>query len=219
MALTWRASIIPWLPSRLLDISRSLHDATAAWPGDVPFSYTLGMKIAKGASVNVGSITTSLHTATHCDAPYHFSASGITVEQIPLDTFVGPAWVVDVSKCLNNWLTALDVLPTDAERVLFYTGGWPDSSTFPETIPVMSLEVVEALAARSVRLIGVDLPSVDPLDSKELPVHHALGQVGITIVEGLWLEGIRPGRYKLLAAPLKLMGTDGSPMRALLECL
>jgi arylformamidase len=208
---------MPSSPSRYIDISRPLSPDTACWPGDVPYSFSLGAKIADGASVNVGSITTSLHTATHCDAPFHYKDAGMTVDHIPLDIFLGPAWVVDVRHCLHDWRLALTDLPDQVERLLFHTGGWHDTAHFPEGIPVMSLEVVEWMQSRGVKLVGLDLPSVDELDSKDLPIHHALGRAGITIVEGLWLEGVVGGEYKLLAAPLKLMGTDGALLRAVLE--
>ena len=203
----------PWI-----DISRPLSPQTACWPGDVPYAFSLGWKISDGASVNVGSITISVHTATHCDAPFHFDADGVTVDHIPLEVFLGPAWVIDVRHCLDDWLAALQPLSDQTiTRVLFHTGGWQDTSHFPVQIPVMQPQTIEWLAAYGVKLIGVDLPSVDELDSKELPNHHALGRAGITIVEGLWLEDVRAGEYELVAAPSKMMGTDGSPLRALLK--
>lgn len=201
----------------LIDISRPLAAGTACWPGDVPFSFRLGWTIAGGASVNVGAIESSVHTATHCDAPFHFDNSGDTVERLPPDTFIGPALVVDVRNTAR-WgerLAHLDL--SGIPRVLFHTGGWPDTTRFPETIPVMEPGLPDRLADRDVRLIGVDLPSVDPLDSKTLDNHHALGRRGITIVEGLWLDGVPEGRYELIALPLKIVGADGSPLRAVLR--
>jgi arylformamidase len=201
----------------LIDISRPLAADTACWPGDVPFAFRLGATIAGGASVNVGSIQTSVHTATHCDAPFHFDDRYVTVERMVLDKFVGPAWVVDV-RGASRWRDRLEGLDfTDTRRVLFHTGGWPDTTRFPELIPVMEPELPEWLAERAVWLIGVDLPSVDPLDSKTLDIHHALGEYGITIIEGLWLERVPAGRYELIALPLKLVGADGSPVRAVLR--
>jgi arylformamidase len=202
----------PWI-----DISRPLAPGTACWPGDVPYQFTLGWKMADGASVNVGAITTSVHTATHCDAPFHYQRDGMTVDQIPLSVFMGEAWVVDVRHCLDHWLSAMSTLPAMVKRVLFHTGGWPDTTRFPERIPVMQPEVVTWMHQRGVVLAGFDLPSVDELDSKTLPIHHALGAAGITIVEGLCLEGVAAGRYELMAAPLKLVGTDGAPLRALIK--
>ena len=81
----------------------------------------------------------------------------------------------------------------------------------------MELDLPAWLGNRGVRLIGVDLPSVDPLDSKTLDNHHALGRAGIMIIEGLWLEDVPEGRYELVALPLKIVGADGSPMRAVLR--
>jgi arylformamidase len=203
----------------LIDISRPLAGDTACWPGDVPFAFRLGWTIANGASVNVGSIATSIHTATHCDAPFHYDNSGATVDQLPLDVFVGPARVVDV-RGSSRWQDRLAHLDfSETPRVLFHTGGWPDTTRFPETIPVMEPTLPDWLADRGVRLIGVDLPSVDLLDSKTLDVHHALGRRGIVIVEGLWLNETPEGRYELTALPLRIVGADGSPLRAILHLL
>jgi arylformamidase len=207
---------MPALPD-LIDISRPLVAGTACWPGDVPFAFRLGWTIAAGASVNVGAIESSVHTATHCDAPFHFDDAGATADRLPLDAFVGPAWIVDV-RGYSRWrerLNSFDLSTTP--RILFRTGGWPDTSRFPDSIPVMEPDLPVWLGDRGVRLIGVDLPSVDPLDSKTLDNHHALGRAGITIVEGLWLEEVPEGRYELLALPLKILGADGSPMRAVLR--
>ncbi len=200
-----------------LDISRPLVAGTACWPGDVPFSFRLGWTIAAGASVNVGAIETSVHTATHCDAPFHYDDQGATIERLPPDLFIGPAWVVDV-RGATRWgdrLTGVDLSGTP--RVLFHTGGWPDTSKFPERIPVMESELPDWLADRGVRLIGVDLPSVDELDSKALANHQGLGRRGITIVEGLWLDHIFVGRYEFIGLPLPIVGADGSPIRAVLR--
>ena len=201
----------------LIDVSRPLTAGTACWPGDVPFAFRLGWTIAGGASVNVGAIESSVHTATHCDAPFHYDDRGPTVDRVPLDVFLGPAWVVDV-RGTANWRAHLSGLDfTETPRVLFHTGGWPDTTTFPGAIPVMEPDLPDWLADRGVKLIGVDLPSVDDLDSKTLPIHHAIGRRGITIVEGLWLEGVPAGRYEFVGLPLKLIGADGSPMRAVLR--
>jgi arylformamidase len=202
--------------TRVIDVSRPLAADTACWPGDTPFSFRLAWKIADGASVNVGAVQTSVHTATHCDAPFHYDAAGPTVEQIPPETFLGPCWVVDV-RGARRWGSRLEELDfTGVRRVLFRTGGWPDSARFPEQIPVMEPDLPAWLAEQGVILIGVDLPSVDELDSKTLDNHHALGRAGITIVEGLWLDGVADGRYEFAGLPLKIVGADGSPLRAVL---
>lgn len=202
--------------SRIIDISRPLTADTACWPGDTPFAFRLAWKIADGASVNVGSVTSSVHTATHCDAPFHYDDDGPTVDQLPAGVFVGPCWVVDV-RGAKRWGSRLEELDfTDTPRVLFHTGGWPDTSHFPDRVPVMEPDLPAWLADFGVVLIGVDLPSVDELDSKTLDNHHALGRAGITIVEGLWLDGVPDGRYEFVGLPLKIIGADGAPLRAVL---
>ncbi len=202
---------------RLIDISRPLAATTACWPGDVPFRFRLGWRIKDGASVNVGAIETSIHAATHCDAPYHFDDAGVSVDQLALEPFLGPTWVVDVRGC-QRWRERLERLDfRQTPRVLFRTDGWLDSTTFPDSIPVMEPDLPNWLAQRGVVLIGVDVPSVDPLDSKTLDNHHALGRGGIVIVESLWLQDVPEGRYELIALPLKILGADGSPLRAALR--
>jgi len=202
--------------TRVIDVSRPLAADTACWPGDTPFSFRLAWRIADGASVNVGAVGTSVHTATHCDAPFHYDDAGPTVDRIPPETFLGPCWVADV-RGAPRWRSRLEELDfTDTPRVLFRTGGWPDTTRFPDRIPVMEPELPAWLAEQGVVLIGVDLPSVDELDSKTLDNHHALGRAGITIVEGLWLDGVPAGRYEFVGLPLRLVGADGSPLRAVL---
>jgi arylformamidase len=80
-------------------------------------------------------------------------------------------------------------------------------------------EVVDWLKEQGTRLLGLDLPSVDQLDSKDLPIHHALGNADITIVEGLWLEGVPEGQYEFFAAPIKFIGTDGALLRAVIRAM
>ena len=201
----------------LIDISRPLSAGTACWPGDVPFSFRLGWKIADGASVNVGAIETSVHTATHCDAPFHFDDAGATVDAIPLDVFVGPCWVVDVRDCLDNWERKLTWHHAFTPRILFRTSRWPETARFPDRIPSMTTDFVFRLWKDGIKLVGVDLPSVDPLDSKTLDVHHAHRRHGITNLERLWLEDVPEGRYELNALPLRIAGADGSPVRAVLR--
>jgi arylformamidase len=204
----------------IYDISRTLSAGTPCWPGDVPFAFRFSGKIRDGATVNVGAIESSVHNGTHCDAPFHYDDAGLTIERIAITTFVGPAYLVDVRNCLEDWswpLRRLDFSQTP--RILFRTDAWLASEQFPDHIPTMAQSMPDWLGQRGVILVGVDLPSVDALDSKTLDNHHALGKNGITILEGLWLDQVPEGRYELIAPPLKIKGADGSPMRALLRSL
>lgn len=116
----------------IYDISRLLNANTPTWPGDTPFSYNLTWSQEETGSVNVGQITTSCHTATHVDAPFHFKDSGMTIEQLPLELFVGDALVVDVTtkgEITPKDFDGLDL--SEVRRVLLKTETWTDD-VFPE---------------------------------------------------------------------------------------
>ena len=202
----------------LYDITLPLSAAIAEWPGDTPYSLTRNLALTKGDSVNLSSIGMSVHNGTHTDAPYHFSDTGNTAETLDLSAYIGPAIVVDVSgKPLISLEDLASIDLSSAPRVLFKTSAWQDHSHFPDHIPVLAPEVPAYLHAQGAVLAGFDVPSVDALDSKTLPNHHALGKYGIAILESLLLADVPPGIYELLALPLKLVGADGAPVRAVLR--
>ncbi|MGD6872397.1 arylformamidase [Sutcliffiella horikoshii] len=203
---------------RMYDISRPLSEDTPTWPGDTPFHYQVNWSKQHTGSVNVGSIKMSVHTATHVDAPYHFDDKGKRLDELDLSVFKGPAVVVDVRghhKIERKHVEKV-IGQHHAKRILFRTDAWEKEGEFPEQIPTLSLGVVELLRDMEVPLIGVDLPSVDVLDSKELNIHHSLHQANICILEGIDLRDIQEGEYELIALPLKIKGADGCPVRAVL---
>jgi arylformamidase len=200
---------------RTYDISLQLQPKLAGWPGDTPFQLQWTCRKAGGATVNLSEIRLSVHSGTHCDAPYHFVDEGQTIEKLALEPFWGRAQVVDVRG--HALIRPEDLGEIDAPRVLLRTDAWTDFTRFPETIPVMAPDLPPWLAARGVILIGVDVPSVDALDSKDLPNHHALGRRSITILESVTLVDVPAGAYELCALPLKIVGADGAPVRALLR--
>lgn len=204
----------------IYDVTSPLSAALAGWPGDAPYRFAWTCTKAGGASVNVGQLSCSIHSGTHIDAPYHFDDAGVTTERLPLAPYLGPARLVDVagrSPIRRADLAGVDFAGTP--RLLLRTRAWTDRNSFPEAIPVLEEDVPAWLAERGVILLGLDVPSVDVLDSKTLPVHHALGRHGIAILESLELSAVPEGVYELIALPLKLVGADGSPVRAVLRTL
>jgi arylformamidase len=203
----------------LIDITLPMSNTLAAWPGDTPCDFRLAWKMSQGASVNVGALTSSVHSGTHTDAPFHFLPGGKTIDQLDLTPYVGPAIVVDVRGRdvigMEDFSREVDYRATP--RVLLKTDSWRDITQFPDRIPVMASRVPTALQERGVILIGVDVPSVDALDSKDLPIHHEIGRCGIYILENLNLRDVSPGPYELIALPLKIVGADGAPVRAVLR--
>jgi len=191
---------------------------TAAWPGDEPFSCGWTLTKAQGASVNLGWAKTSPHVGTHVDAPYHYDDAGARVGGLALDAFVGPALVVDARGAAEldaRLLRGLDL--ARAPRVLFRTRERNDPGTFDRDFPLLTGDALQRLHDAGVRLVGIDAPSYDAFDSKDLPVHHALGQAGIANVENLVLDGVEAGPYELLAAPVRWVDMDAAPLRALLR--
>lgn len=178
---------------RVFDISRPVAPGIWVWPGDHPYRCGWTSRIADGASCNVGEVAMSCHTGTHVDAPYHFAADGATVEAIPLESCVGPAVVIPLARLAE----------ARAERVLVRAGGAaPTPAAFERLGPL--------------RLFGTDSPSVDSMDGNALDVHRALWRRGAVILEGLDLSAVPDGDYQLIALPIRLVGMDAAPVRAIL---
>lgn len=201
----------------IYDITIPVETGLAVWPGDTPYRFALGWKMSEGATVNVGAVTMSAHTGTHVDAPFHFAPDGPGVDTLTPSVFVGLVAVVDAT---GHTVIGRDVFAgvdfARTPRVLVRTGTWTDFSRFPETVPTLADDVPAFLGANGVLLFGVDVPSVDAIDSETLPLHHALAAQGITILESADLRTVPPGVYTLIALPLRLVGADASPVRAIL---
>ena len=200
------------------DITIPISPTLAVWPGDTKYKFDLGMSISGGDSVNVGAVTMSVHTGTHADAPSHFNDNGAGIDAVSLLAYIGPAVVVDVTGMKFIGLEAFDGLDLDkTPRVLLKTGAWTDYSVFPISIPTLTEEAAVFLASQGILLFGVDVPSVDVLDSKTLPIHHLLNSANIRILESVNLHNVPPGVYELIALPLPFVEADGSPVRAILR--
>jgi len=204
----------------LYDITRTISANTHPWPGDTPYSVEAVMTKAGGSSVNLMTMTTTCHIGTHADAYYHFADDGQHPAEMPLDAYIGRARVVTVTKrdgaLLPEDFAHVDL--TGGERLLIHShvSDLPDDQ-WPEQIPYLSVELIAHLAEHNYRLIGLDSPSVDALDSKELPCHHALRKHGMVNLEHLLLRDVPDGDYELIALPLKLDQACGSPVRAVLR--
>ncbi|OAS82120.1 MULTISPECIES: arylformamidase [Metabacillus] len=198
-----------------IDISQPLREDIAHWPGDTPFSYEVVFRKSETGSVNIGKMVTSLHTGTHIDAPFHFLENGTRVTDLDINIFIGPCLVIDVSQ---HELIDVEVLKKfeikGSKRILLRTSARRDLTVFPKKIPLLTLEAIDYLKNQDITLIGIDLPSVDQIDSKELPIHHRIYKHGIYILENVLLDHIKPGKYELSALPLPIEYADGSLVRA-----
>lgn len=205
-----------------IDVSRAVTDGMPVWPGDPPWRYRLASTFEGGAPVNVGEVRGTTHAGTHADAPFHVDPAGAGIDALPLEAFAGPADVVDVSGREGlihheEIEAALAAAGTGGpERLLLRTGcDW--SAGFPTTCRGLAPGAATWCRERGLKLVGTDAPSVDPLDSDTLDAHRVLVGSGVAIVESLALAGIEPGRYELVAFPLRWIGADASPVRAALR--
>lgn len=204
----------------IYDISPLVDASIAVWPGDTPYAATDLLRLEDGASVHLSTIRLSCHTGAHADAPCHYLPGASGIDAVPLLRYLGPCVLADVRP------KDLRIRPRDlpggfpAEpRVLLRSRPTNDRTVFPGEFACLTVELIEHLAHRGVVLIGVDTPSVDPFDSKDLPCHKALHRHGIANLESLDLSGVPEGRYELIALPLRLRGRDASPVRAVLRTL
>ena len=204
----------------IYDISPPIDPALKVWPGDTPPSREVLLDMQKGANLTLSSLHATVHLGAHTDAPSHYGADAPSIDQRSLELYLGPCQVMRVTVARNERiLPAILTGPPAAERILFATGTFPDPTEFNEDFAALSPELIDHLQAGGVRLVGLDTPSVDPFASKDLPAHHACLRHDIGILEGVVLDGVPEGVYELIALPLRLVGYDGSPVRAILRDL
>jgi arylformamidase len=203
----------------IYDISQTIREGIAVWPGDRKFRRQWNLRLERGQSCNLSAVTMSLHTGTHIDAPYHFDDAGSDIASLALKHYAGPARVVtmNIERCISAG--DLAVLSWDrVERILFKTrpDGLSDTH-FDSRFVYLTKDAAEFLGERDILLVGTDAPSVDAFDSKTMETHKALLRHGTAILEGARLNQVPDGDYELICLPLKLAGADGSPVRAVLR--
>jgi arylformamidase len=194
----------------IIDISVPLRTGMVTYPGDPEVRLERVKAIADGDPANISKLDLGVHSGTHVDAPLHFIDGAAGTDELPLDVLNGPCEVVAVTALDES---AVGAVPEGAERVLFKTPNselWAQD-TFPQAFERFDGAAARALAERGVRLVGVDYLSVGDEDA-----HHALLGAGVVPVEGLDLRGVEPGSYELHCLPLRLVGSDGAPARAIL---
>ena len=206
---------------RVIDISMPLREGMPVYTNNPPFERPVTNVLGRdGSPVNQSKIVMGAHCGTHIDAPWHFEGDGYATDRVPLDHLVGPARVLhfpDVDRIERAALEALEW--AGVERVLFRTRNsehWLKSDAFDPNYCYISGPAARFLAERKLKLVGTDGLGVEQHGVKEFVTHHALLRNGITVLEGLWLADVPPGDYTLFCGPLRVVGGDGAPARALL---
>lgn len=202
------------------DISPPISPDTPAFPGDTLYAQHWTAEIGQGCPVNVAAITMSPHLGAHADAPLHYSCGASAIGHVALDPFLGPCRVIhaiDRGALIEpeHLAHAVADLPP---RVLIRTCLESPTAWSP-AFTAFAPETIAWLAAQGVRLVGIDTQSIDPADSKTLDSHQQLLAYDMRVLENLVLDAVAPGDYELIALPLKLVGADASPVRAVLRTL
>lgn len=206
---------------RIYDITVPISPEMPVWPGDPAVQIELVSKIEVGDNANVSHLSLSAHTGTHVDAPFHFLQEGVSLDQVPLDLFVGPAYVVEILGV--DLITARELanvgIPQDIERLLIKTRNselWVNGETeFKTEFVALSPDAAQFLVDHNIKLVGIDYLSIAPFKQSR-PTHQILLGNEVVILEGVDLSAVPSGNYMLYCLPLKLVGVDGAPARAIL---
>ncbi|MGE5601832.1 MAG: cyclase family protein [Nitrososphaerales archaeon] len=222
-------------PARLIDITLPFSERLPVWPGDAAVQISRSTGVAM-----VSELRMSSHVGTHVDAPAHFIPGGLTVDRLPLDLLIGPAYVAGIGGTSVITSQTLDGarIPAGVTRLLLNTSyahfelesrrkkhrtsqpnEAPESQPFDKNYVGLDASAAGWLLDRGVRLIGINTPSVDTFTSTEFPVHQILLINRVIIVENLQLRDVKTGRYRLICLPLAYEGGDGAPVRAVLETI
>ena len=206
----------------IIDITAPVSRRSVMWPGDEPPTREVTSHTDRGDPSTVSRWDLGAHTGTHADARMHFIPGGWTMESLELARCVGPCRVVDLTH-LEGHVSRADLEAAGvagAARLLLKTRnsglGLLGREAFAEDYAAISLEAAQYLVEIGVETVGIDYLSVEPFEDKEFNTHHALLGADVVILEGLVLTGVEPGEYLLACLPLKLVGSDGSPARAIL---
>ena len=199
----------------IYDISRTIAPGALVYPGDPPVGVTPLCRIGADSPFNVLRLEWTTHILTHMDAPRHCVSGGATVVDLPPERFLSDALVVEV----NGPAVEPSHVPagTHGLSLLFRTrhsGPWP--AAFDREHVYISVAAARRMVEERIALAGIDYLSVDRHGDEAYPAHRILLGAGVLILEGLDLEAVAAGRYRLIALPLKIAGGDGSPVRAVL---
>jgi arylformamidase len=187
---------------KIYDLSVSIYPGMLKWIDDPDVELTKTASIGDGDGYNLSRFSGSSHIGTHIDAPFHFSANGKTVDVLSLYDLIGEALVVQVNA---DTISADELQKVDLNRytrILFKTRN--------------SALLKELLVKAGVKVVGIDYLSIEAFDTEEHPVHKVLTGNDVVIIETLDLNDVEPGRYFMVALPLKLKGCDGAPARVVL---
>lgn len=206
-----------------IDVTAPLDPATTpVYPGNAPLKFEFTMHLEKDG-VTLSSYQLGAHAGTHIDAPMHFIKGGAPINEVPLSRLIGPARVIDCTADAKV-IDAAELNKHDwksAKRILFRTRNsrnrWMTDPNFHKDFTYIAPDAAKLLADAGVELVGIDYLSAEVFDAKDPATHRTLLGKGIPIVEGLDLANVEAGDYQLIILPLRIMGHEAAPARAVLR--
>jgi len=186
---------------KIIDITKELFSAPV-YPGDPRPEIEPIHRMDEGAGCNLSVLHACLHNGTHMDAPLHFCADGKDMAAVSLEDCIGECSVVEWSGELYG-ADVEKMLPALRPRVLF------------KGDVQISQSAAFVLSDSQITLVGVESQTVEPI-SGDGSVHRQLLGNNVIVLEGIDLSRVEEGTYFLFAAPLKIDGADGTPVRAIL---
>ncbi len=204
-----------------IDVSVDLYNDMVHWPDNPPVQIEFAMQMSRGDVCNVSKLAMGAHTGTHMDAPLHFIEGGASIDTMPFAATIGKARVIEISDPVSIKPAELEKHQLQmGERILFKTRNSPrcwQSQSFVEDFVYISKEAAHYLALIRVCTVGVDYLSVGGYAHDGPETHRALLGAGIWVIEGLNLAAVQAGVYDLICLPLKMVGHEGAPARAVLK--
>lgn len=205
---------------KIYDVSLTIYPGMPVWPGQPQVAMDTIRSITQGDLTNVLFLHTSTHATTHVDAPRHFIAGALGIDDIGPEVLLGPARLLqlpEVHHIDRNLLAALEL--KGVERLLLGTrnSALLKRKQFEQDYAFISEDAARYLVDIGIKLVGIDYLSVDQYQNENRPAHYILLGAGVVIVETLDVTGVPPGDYELLCLPLKIKGGDGAPARVFLR--
>lgn len=203
----------------IIDISMPLTDTTPVWPGSPGFAASLHLSLQRGDIANATLLRMDAHCGTHVDAPLHFDDAGPRIDELGLAPFVGSAWVADVSghRRIDAPVLESAAIPAETERLLLQTDNsfGPRTAPFREDFVALTADGAQWVVDRGFLLVGIDYLSIQ-LFTDGPETHTILLTAGVAILEGLDLAGVAGGPWTLICLPIKVVGAEAAPARAVL---
>ncbi len=207
---------------KIFDLTHTIKNGSPAWPGESP--PVLEKKYTHDKDgYQVIKLQVLTHSGTHLDTPAHFFNTGQTTDILPLEHFFGKGCIVD---CRNfgkgeeipaSHLLHFHEKIKASDFVLIWTGWgefWETNQYF-DHFPVLSTDAVRFLVSCNIKGIGLDVGSIDAIDSEDYPNHNQVLGKKIIVIENLAGIGqLEKREFYFSAFPLKISEGDGSPVRA-----